>query len=109
MPFHLQSLEAEKRKGEKQMPQKRNKDKRVPYQFEVPAEIHKAGKLKSELNGVDIAPFMRMAFEQFVTTPIDKLLQGLRKHNEGKKRITVLRKKRPRPVMRQTTQENNKI
>lgn len=63
----------------------------TPYQFLLPRTLKEEGLRKAESNGgIDIAPFMRMAWEQFVETPIDELMNKLkahkRRHRVGKKK-----------------------
>lgn len=62
------------------MPEKED-EATVPYQFELPVELHRRGTKKAAENGLAIAPFMRMAYEQFVERPIEDSMALLRKHN----------------------------
>lgn len=63
----------------------------TPYQFLLPTSLKVEGLRKAADNGgIDIAPFMRMAWEQFIEMPIDELMNKLkahkRRHRVGKKK-----------------------
>lgn len=60
--------------------------KNVPFQFEVPVEMHRRVTEKARENGLSIAPFMRAAFDQFAERPIEESMALLKKHNERKRR-----------------------
>jgi hypothetical protein len=75
-----------------------------PYQFEIPEEVHKAGIEKAQMNGVAIAPFMLMAYEKFVATPIEKLQKQLREHKAAKQLKARTYKIKPRVKARNRRQ-----
>ena len=62
------------------MPQNRTGNNR-PYQFEMPVDLYKRARVKSSEYGIDLAPFMRIAIEQFVNTPVETLLEQLKQYN----------------------------
>jgi hypothetical protein len=63
-----------------------DKQETVPYQFEVPVDLHAAVMDKSKQYGVALAPFMRMAFEQFLDREVSVSLDKLQEHNKKRKR-----------------------
>lgn len=84
------------------MPRNRDSTKTVPYQFEVPVELHRKGKAKAQEFGVDIAPFMRMAYKQFVDRPIEVSMKRLARHN---KRVPSKSRERTSTIRRIKTNE----
>lgn len=69
------------------MPRSEDSDN-VPYQFELPRETHAKGMQKASDNGLDVAPFMRMAFEEFADRPIEESMRMLREHKDRKENGT---------------------
>lgn len=67
------------------------RDKNSPYQFFLPADLKEQGIRKSEENGVPIAQFMKMAWEQFVDRPIEESMKLLQTHKRRKRRPKGLR------------------
>ena len=57
----------------------------IPYQFYLPKTLKKQGMRKAEENNIPIAPFMEMAWEQFVDRPIEKSLRLLKVHKRKRK------------------------
>lgn len=57
-----------------------------PYQFMVKDSILDEALLKTQNAGLSLAPFMRMALEQFVKRPVIDSVNMLKKHQESKRR-----------------------
>lgn len=55
--------------------------KDAPYQFYMEPSLKEAGKKKSQECSVPIAPFMVMAWEQFLDRPIEESIRLLKAHN----------------------------
>lgn len=62
-------------------------DKKSPYQFYLPLSLKRKGMRKAKVNKIPIAPFMQMAFEQFLNRPIEESLKRLRAHQLNQRRI----------------------
>jgi hypothetical protein len=58
----------------------------VPYQFDAPVKLHGAVMQKSKDTGVKLAPYMRMCFENFLTTPIGSIVEEIEAHRNKKKK-----------------------
>lgn len=67
-----------------------------PYQFYLPSRIHAQGIRKAEENEIAIAPFMKMAWEQFIDKPIEELMRMLKAHKRKQKEKR--RKPKPKPI-----------
>lgn len=59
--------------------------KDAPYQFYLEPSLKAKGKKKAEENNVALAPFMVMAWEQFLDRPIEESMRLLKAHNNRKK------------------------
>lgn len=57
----------------------------VPYQFEMPADMHDAGLKKSRGFGLSMAQFMRIAWQDFIDRPAHESLNLLATRAKRKK------------------------
>lgn len=59
-----------------------NEMKMKPLQFEMPIRLHRRAMHKVQKYGVALAPYLRMATEQFVERPIAESMEILDDHNK---------------------------
>jgi len=77
------------------MPRER-KEGIVPYQFDLDEDLHRRGTELANQNGVSIAQFMRMAYEEFVNRPIEQSMKLLREHKSRQTETAAVSRMTPR-------------
>lgn len=73
--------------------------KDAPYQFYLEPSLKAKGKHKAKENNVTLAPFMTMAWEQFLERPIEESMRLLKAHQQRmKQKLERPRKKKYKGV-----------
>lgn len=50
---------------------------KMNYQFDIPEALHAAVMAKSRNTGVKLAPWMRICFEKFLSTPVGAIVEEI--------------------------------
>lgn len=81
-----------------------------PYQLYIPEALFRKGREKADINGIPIAPFLLMAYQNFVDRPIEESHKLLREFNEQKSAQattpTVRKKVLVRPKVKYVTRRS---